>query len=288
MEKLNGPLSEIILNFINYKKSLGYKYDNINNLICLNKLFIKENINSLDDKDKIDIFINKLKNNNNKFKNLVKELTNFYCMINYKKNIYSKSYTTNINNSKRIPYIISYKEFESICKILDYNILHKNKKLMYSYSILYRLLYSTGLRISEALSLEIPDFIEDSKSLLIRNSKNNVTRLIPISESMFKELTIYLNKTKPKKYIIEYNNKPLTYSRVKSDLNLINDILKTKIRIHDFRHTFATTTILNLLNKENNEEQILYYLHIYLGHKSIEETEYYFYFTNVIKEGKMR
>lgn len=31
MEQINGPFKDIIPNFQKYKKSLGYKYDSINN-----------------------------------------------------------------------------------------------------------------------------------------------------------------------------------------------------------------------------------------------------------------
>ena len=46
----------------------------------------------------------------------------------------------------------------------------------------------------------------------------------------------------------------------------------------------ATITFQKMLADGYNEKEILYYLHIYLGHSSINETEYYFYFNNIIKD----
>lgn len=61
---------------------------------------------------------------------------------------------------------------------------------------LLRLLYGTGLRISEALSLKNKDINLDDNYLIVRDSKNGKERMIPISASLsevFKEYVKYRN-----------------------------------------------------------------------------------------------
>ena len=53
MEQVSGPFKDIIPNFQKYKKSLGYKYDSINNYIRLDKILKNNNINDLNDTKKI-------------------------------------------------------------------------------------------------------------------------------------------------------------------------------------------------------------------------------------------
>jgi integrase/recombinase XerD len=61
---------------------------------------------------------------------------------------------------------------------------------------LLRLLYGTGLRISEALSLKNKDINLDDNYLIVRDSKNGKERMTPISASLsevFKEYVKYRN-----------------------------------------------------------------------------------------------
>ena len=61
---------------------------------------------------------------------------------------------------------------------------------------LLRILYGTGLRISEALSLKNKDINLDDNYLIVRDSKNGKERMIPISTSLsevFKEYVKYRN-----------------------------------------------------------------------------------------------
>jgi integrase/recombinase XerD len=189
-----------------------------------------------------------------------------------------------IRKSKYIPFIIDDSLFKKICNYIDETSKCEIDNYKYIYPVLYRLLYSTGIRINEALSLEIGDLDTSSNRIIINNSKNNKSRIIVISDSMRNVLEKYLSLVNPQKYLFEYKNNKINYSTIQKQLKYICNYFNLKITFHDFRHSMATNSFKILLSKGYTEKEILYYLHLYLGHKTINETEYYFYFNNVIKD----
>ena len=61
------------------------------------------------------------------------------------------------------------------------------------YPVLVRLLLSTGLRISEALALATDDFDEYLGTLVVTNSKNGVSRTVPLSAGVAERLARYVS-----------------------------------------------------------------------------------------------
>ena len=93
------------------------------------------------------------------------------------------------------PYIYSKTEIRSILKASIG--LNPQKTLRpYTFYTLFGLLYTTGIRIGEALALDIDDFYPDSNLLLIREGKFRKSRWILLSDSTSNQLKIYLNKRK--------------------------------------------------------------------------------------------
>jgi integrase len=58
------------------------------------------------------------------------------------------------------------------------------------------MLYGCGLRVSEALALKCEHVDLVNGVLVIMNGKNNVSRLVPVSESLRKYLSMYDSKVK--------------------------------------------------------------------------------------------
>ena len=63
--------------------------------------------------------------------------------------------------------------------------------------VLFRVLYDTGLRISEALKLTVSDVDTRAGTLRIRDSKNGAGRTIPITGGLAGTLDAYLTATHP-------------------------------------------------------------------------------------------
>ncbi len=85
-----------------------------------------------------------------------------------------------------IPYIFSPAEMNAIFKACDKLRLSETQmgSAIISIPVLIRLLYSTGLRISEALALRNEDVNLRDKYLRVKDCKNGKERIIPISNSL--------------------------------------------------------------------------------------------------------
>lgn len=140
-------------------------------------------------------------------------------------------------------------------------LLLKNlKKQNLREQVLFLLIYTTGLRISEALALQSSD-IQSDGSITIRSAKGNKPRTTFVSKSLKPVLKKYIKEFKDKylNEILELVNnnqpvwlfpssrditRPLSYGRARQLFSEItNNIINpdnTNITIHQLRHTFAT------------------------------------------------
>jgi integrase len=161
-----------------------------------------------------------------------------------------------------------------------------------TYSTLFALLAATGLRISEALTLEVQDITDDG--LLVRATKFKKDRLVPVHPSTRQALERYLRyrahvPTTSASVFISMKGTALCYSTVVTTfLSLMRSLgLREKPggpRIHDLRHTFA---VRSLENCAGDAEAVLRHataLSTYLGHAHISDTYWYLQATPLLME----
>lgn len=190
-----------------------------------------------------------------------------------------------------IPYIF---DDDEITKIFDkaYNqIPNSDDKITYqSFYCLLCLYYGCGLRKNEALNLKVKDYNLETGVITIWKGKNNVSRIIPLSESINKNIMILmeLNSYSDNDDFIfkEHNQKKfrthILYKMFKSLLKKAGIALRfdgKSQRIHDLRHTFAINALKQMEIKGYDTYASLPLLSVYMGHKSVLETEYYLKFT---------
>lgn len=273
MEKLKGPFKDILPLFIQMKKSSGYKYLNISNYIELDNHLYNNNITNLENTKAIfNVCVTNEKNINRKKQRYycLKKLSSFMIQIGMK-SLYLEEIYFNKNNFFT-PRILEEKEIILLFKKIDEKSKKYTDERKYIFPVLFRLVYSSGLRIGEVLHLSKANYNKDLGTLCISLSKNNITRTIPISNSMKKALDKYLELTKEDEDKLFFN---ISYERVKDFFdNVIHELLMEPCRIHDLRHTFAVIT-MNKNIDDYNQHKILYLLHIYMGHSNINSTEYY-------------
>jgi integrase/recombinase XerD len=198
-----------------------------------------------------------------------------------------------------IPYIYSHEEINTIFRACD-SLRMKCRNVDSCVLImpcLLRLLYGTGIRISEALSLKNNDVNISGKCLTLRDTKNGKERLVPMSASLASVCIEYLeHRDKIPVSGLNRENGPFfvslnggmckpgaVYSWFRKVL-MLADIPFTGNRkgprIHDIRHSFACHSFLKL----SDEGMDLYcswpYLSTYLGHQSLESTEQYIRLTS--------
>lgn len=198
-----------------------------------------------------------------------------------------------------IPYIYSHEEMNAIFLACD-NLKMRCRNVYSSLLImpcLLRLLYGTGVRISEALSLKNKDVNISERYLTLKDTKNGKERLVPMSSSLTAVCKDYLahrdklsvNELNRKNgpFLVSLNGEVCKHAAVHRYFLKVLEMAGIPFtgnrkgpRIHDIRHTFACHSFLKL----SDEGLDLYcswpYLSTYLGHQSLESTEQYIRLTS--------
>ena len=274
-----------LYNFIEFKRSCGYKYegaifqckkiDNYWYNLNLNKIQLSENDVMNYAKRRENESIGYLKDR----LYILKHFSLFLVKQGYE-NIYVYNYPIKQNKYQYIPYIYTEEEFTIFINAVNNSNLYEKEK----YSTIFKLLYCTGLRLSEATHIKFKDVNLTNGTIMITNGKNCNIRLIGLSKSIQNTIKKYLDK----KYLNENdyifstkNNSFMSNSHLQSVFRKINDKCKIGInainrpRIHDFRHGFAIKALDNMYEKGYDYYTILPILCKYMGHADITHTEYY-------------
>ncbi len=187
------------------------------------------------------------------------------------------------NNTSFQPHIYNEDEMRKIFLAIDKR-RYGNRKFSSEYPVLFRILYSTGLRISEALNIKFNDIDLVDNSINIILSKNNISRKIYFSNSMKKVIIKYFK-------IMNFNDDDYIFTTTKENAllvfkNIVKDLdIKTNsIRLHDLRHSFSITAFDKMIKKNIEPEEALLYLEKFMGHSNISSTEYYLHMTDKMKE----
>lgn len=154
-----------------------------------------------------------------------------------------------------------------------------------TYATLFALLASTGLRISEALALNVTDVT--TEGLLIRETKFRKSRLVPLHRTTRNGLVRYLSArarlAPPAATVfVSREGKALPHSTVNGVfLKLARAIGLRKgpghrgPRLHDIRHTFAVRSLEQCSGDTNATARHLHALSTYLGHAHVSHTYWY-------------
>ena len=187
-------------------------------------------------------------------------------------------------SKRRKPIILSSAELKSLL-IAASNLKPVDSIRPKTYTTLLALLAASGLRISEALTLDLEDITYDG--LVIRATKFRKNRLVPIHDSTRQGLLQYLNlcircSSTDQALFISNNGTRLKYSTVISIfLQLVRSIgLRggpgcPGVRIHDLRHRFAVRSLEQCESDRAAVSQHMVALSTYLGHAHISDTYWY-------------
>lgn len=191
--------------------------------------------------------------------------------------------STKINTPRfyrKLPNILTIEEVDNLLDIkLDTPFDYRNKAML-------ELIYSSGLRVSELINLELSD-IDLNNNYVRCFGKGSKERIVPVGEYSSKYLSIYINEYRDsmkKGYYTEkifLNNHGKEMTR-QGFFKIIKKIAKDKdinknITPHMLRHSFATHLLNNGADLRTIQEM--------LGHSSISTTQIYTNVTNdILKE----
>lgn len=153
------------------------------------------------------------------------------------------------------------------------------------YTTLLGLIAATGMRIAEALALQLDDVTADG--LVIRETKFQKSRLLPLHATVRQALDRYLIDRRKvaaadRALFISAGGRSLPYNTVRNVFLQLLD--RTKLRgahvgrdprIHDLRHTFAVRSLEQCSHDRASVARHIVALSTYLGHVHVTDTYWY-------------
>ncbi|MDG2474086.1 MAG: tyrosine recombinase [Paracoccaceae bacterium] len=180
-----------------------------------------------------------------------------------------------IRRERSLPKLLSVADVEKI--LTTAKSFGKNSYSKAMHNALFELLYSTGMRVSELVSLPLTSLIGNPDMLLIRG-KGEYERLVPVSNQAKLAIKTWLlernkfKKNKDSKFLFPsrskrgHLNRELFFKLVKQ-IALCAKLDPKNISPHTIRHAFATHLL------ENGAD--LRVIQSFLGHSDISTTEIY-------------
>lgn len=177
---------------------------------------------------------------------------------------------SSLKKTKKLPKYLSISEVDKLLNIpLNSEFDYRNKAML-------ELMYGTGLRVSELVSIEYSN-IDFENSIIRINGKGKKERIIPLGEVASYYLKIYLNDYRSKllkrntynQVFLNNHGKPITRQGFNYILENIRELtgIEKEITPHVLRHSFATHLLEGGADIRSIQEM--------LGHENISTTNIY-------------
>lgn len=185
----------------------------------------------------------------------------YYSQIFRRKFFISDNGIKRPKNEKKLPVVLSKQEVLNMVNATD-NLKHK---------LMIQILYSSGLRVSELINLEVNEINFFRKVIVVRGGKGKKDRVTIISAVVLDSINKYLIEFKPLVYLFESHEAGRKIS-VRTAQKVVEIAaykagIKESVGAHTLRHSFAT----HLLEQGVG----IRYIQELLGHARLETTQIY-------------
>lgn len=168
-----------------------------------------------------------------------------------------------------LPSVLSVEQVDSLFKVID-----TNKPLGIRDRALYELIYSCGLRISEASSLLVSNVHFDEGIIIVRG-KGDKERIVPFGQDAKEWLVKYLGQVRPSlvgnrevpQVFVNSRGKPLSRKGIWKNFQNLEAKSGITAKVHTLRHSFATHLLSGGADLRSVQEL--------LGHSDLKTTQIY-------------
>ena len=284
-----GVNALLIEQYIEFKRSMGYAFDNAYTFKMFDNFTIKNGATSIGLTKGLAIKWAEKRPNEadvTRYKR-VNTIINFSIYLN------QLGYPSHIPRQLKVykstftPYIFSKEELKLFFDACDTIEVKGQTTMKYILPVVFRMIYGCGLRVSEALALKCEDVNLDEGYITIRETKNGCDRMLPLSDSLknvCKQYSKYcLHLQSPNDYFLKQkNNEKYASDTVYRWFRKI--LWKAGIPhggkgmgpcVHSFRHSFSVHSLAEMSRQGLDLYYSLPILSNYLGHSSLEATDKY-------------
>lgn len=171
--------------------------------------------------------------------------------------------------SRSLPRVLSIQQVEKILSAID-----ASTKVGKRDSALFELIYSCGLRISEACGL-LMENLHLNEHLVLVHGKGDKERIVPFGETAKNKLEEYLFNARPElvgnkvvpEVFVNYRGEPISRKGVWKKFKELNILAGIDAKVHTLRHSFATHLLAGGADLRSVQEL--------LGHSDLATTQIY-------------
>src|SRR3989338_6887690 len=173
-----------------------------------------------------------------------------------------RSLTINIRYYKVPKQLPEFLTQEETAKLIQVILNHKHL-------LMIKLLYSSGMRVSELLNLKVKDLSLDQNYGWVRQGKGKKDRVFVIAQKLQQELQEWINNLEFEMYVFSRNGERMSPQTVRKIISAaVKEAgISKKVHPHPLRHSFATHLVEN--------GYALIDVQPLLGHSRIETTMIY-------------
>lgn len=225
----------------------------------------------------------------------IRQFARYLCAIGEEAYILPEKYAP--LKSKATAYIFTDTELTALFRAIDQ--LPPTKKepfLNETAPVLFRLIYTCGLRPNEGRELLAQNVNLETGEIFITHTKRNKERFVVMSDDMLELARKYGQRRnifcgESPYFFPSANSGALSAETVHSAFNKawshadLSGKYPRKVRVYDLRHRFASACLNRWIDNGENLMAMLPFLREYMGHNSLSETAYYIHVLpeNIIK-----
>lgn len=192
-------------------------------------------------------------------------------------------------SSRYVPHIFSEEELVNVFHEMDRieKNINPNCYEAYVMPVLFRLIYTCGLRPQEGRLIKRCNMNLQEGVLFIPESKGHKDRYVPLSEDMLnlcQKYDAYIRSKVPDNEFFFPSGKTTCYAAISLEHSLKRYWKRAGLdqgmngccpRVYDLRHTFATRKLYQWMREGRNLDACLPFLSTYMGHAHFSQTAYY-------------
>ena len=176
--------------------------------------------------------------------------------------------------SRHLPSVLSLEEIEKLLSSID-----DSTPLGIRDQALFELIYSCGLRISEACDLKVAN-VHFEEQLILVHGKGDKERLVPFGEVAAQKLKKYMDQVRPElvkgrnisEVFVNYKGEPISRKGVWKRFKQLEALSGVHSKVHTLRHSFATHLLAGGADLRSVQEL--------LGHSDLSTTTIYTHVTD--------